>query len=315
VQAEPTPPIPLRELVAANLRRLRQDAGRSAEDLIPAARAHGLDWTASWLSSVERGIRALTADQLLALPVVLSAALGHRVSLADLLVGDAPVSLGAPGELAPSSISAGYLLDVVTGHPTRRSFTQPPPPPAPDNTLAAVAARAAQRMRDIRDAGLGDVDARALARAEEGAGTAEAKLAKRLGVAPVVVAAAAASLWGHSLTEEQAALTAAGTNAATAARTVNTALSDKLRDASLAMVEARLAALAPRAADERPAGEQAAGERPTGERPAGEQAAARDSDVAVPPNATGSDFYQDSPATDSGSAPGWTAFGGPAPAW
>jgi hypothetical protein len=291
VQPESTPPIALRELVAANLRRLRQDAGREPDDLIPAARAHGLDWSASWVTSVERGIRALTADQLLALPVVLSAALGHRVSLADLLVGEAPVNLGTPGELTVASVPAAYLLDVVTGHPIRRSFLQAPPPPPPDNTLAAVAARAAQRMRDIRDAGLGDVDARALARAEEGAGSAEAKLAKRLGVPPIVVAAAAASLWGHSLTEEQAALTAAGTSAAVAARNVNAAVSDKVRDASLAMVEARLAALAPRQSDEH-------------DEPEWDDAPA-----------TAETPAWDSPAADGGSAPGWSTFGGPAPAW
>lgn len=240
MQPSPAPPVSLRDLVAGNLRRLRQAAGREPDDLVPVARAHGLDWTAGWLGSVERGTRALTAEQLLALPVVLSAGLGQRVSLADLLVGDAPVALGPGGEFTGAQVPAAYLLDVVTGHPVRRTFTPTPRPP--DDGVAGAAARAAQRMRDIRDAGLGDVDIRALTRAEEGSGAAEAKLARKLEVPTIAVIAAAASLWGHSLTEEQAALVAGGMSVAAAGRKVSGEVQVRLRSAALAMMEARVAA-------------------------------------------------------------------------
>lgn len=243
----PGTPVSLRELVAGNLRRLRLAAGREPEELVPTARANGLDWTVAWLTSVERGTRALTAEQLLALPVVLSAALGHRVSLADLLVGEAPVILGPAGDRPAPNVPPAYLLDVVTGHPIRRTFTPIPRPT--ESAEARASARAAQRMRDIREAGLGDVDIRALARAEAGAGPAEAKLARKLAVPPIAVAAAAASLWGRSLAEEQASLVAGGMSNAAAGRQVNSAVEVRLRDAALAMMDARLAA---RATDQRP---------------------------------------------------------------
>ncbi len=247
----PTPPVSLRELVAGNLRRLRLAAGRAPEDLVPTARANGLDWTVAWLTSVERGTRSLTAEQLLALPVVLSAALGHRVSLSDLLVGDAPVALGPVGESAVATVPGAYLLDVVTGHPVRRSFTPARPVPSQADT-AGASARAAQRMRDIREAGLGDVDIRALAVAEAGAGPVEAKLAKKLAVPVIAVVAAAASLWGRSATEEQAALVADGVSATVAGRRVGGQLQDRLQDAAVSVAEARLAARA--VEDSTPAG-------------------------------------------------------------
>ena len=296
VPRESAPPVSLRELIAANLRRLRLAAGREPDDLIPVARAHGLDWTVSWLGAVERGTRALTGEQLVALPVVLSTALGHRVSLADLLIGDAPVTLGGADDRSGASVPAAYLLDVVTGHPVRRSFTATPPPPAVD--AGAGTARAGQRMRDILDAGLGNVDARALARAEQGTGAVEAKLAKRLGVAPVVVAAAAASLWGRSVTEEQAALVDGGASAAAAARTVGNAVGDKLRDAAMAVVEARLAALtAPADPPDTATSEEAA----PSTAPHAAHSARQGADTA-------------SETTGSGRAPDWPALGS-APAW
>ncbi len=236
-------PISLRDLIAGNLRRLRQAAGRAGEDLVPTARAHGLDWTANWLTSVERGTRALTAEQLLALPVVLSAALGIRVSLADLLVGEAPVALSPAGEPVSATVPAGYLLGIVTGAPVRRTFT--PTPRLPEGDTAAAASLATQRMRDIREAGLGDVDMRALTRAEQGAGTVETKLAKRLAVPPIAVIAAAASLWGRSASDEQAFLVSEGMSAAAAGKKITADVQQRLRDARYAVLEARLAAQPP----------------------------------------------------------------------
>jgi hypothetical protein len=199
-------PVPLRALIARNLRRLRADAGARLEDVSLAASGTGLEWSTSWLSSVERGTRAPSAEQLLALPVVLTTALGHRVTLADLLTGEAPVLLG-PDTDGRASVPAKYLRDVVTGEPTRRPFAASVPHQLPE---LGEAARAAEKMREIRRAGLGDVDVRALGRAEAGAGDAETKLAKKLSIAPIRVIAAAASLWGRSLTEERDARLAAG---------------------------------------------------------------------------------------------------------
>jgi hypothetical protein len=235
-------PVALRELVAGNLRRLRAEAGAQPDDLVPIARANGLDWTAPWLTSVERGSRSLSAEQLLALPVVLSGALRRRVTLADLLRGDAPVVLAANLDPPLASVPAAYLRDVVTGEPVRRPFSTPVPPAAPDPE-AGASARAAQRLREISRAGLGDVDIRALARAEAGAGAAEARLARRLDVPEIAVIAAAASLWGHSLAEEQTARTAAGTAAATVGRRLAADLTSRIYQAATRAAEDRLAAM------------------------------------------------------------------------
>jgi transcriptional regulator with XRE-family HTH domain len=213
VHRETEAPVPLRAVVARNLRRLRQDAGVELEDVCRAASGTGLEWSTSWLTSVERGTRAPSAEQLLALPLVLTTALGFRVTLADLLTGEAPVLLG-PDTDARVSVPARQLRDLVTGEPMRRPFAAP----LPAGDLGAElgeAARAAEKMREIRRAGLGDIDVRALSRAEAGAGDAETKLAKKLSVAPIRVIAAAASLWGRSLTEERDARLAAGQGSAT----------------------------------------------------------------------------------------------------
>jgi hypothetical protein len=223
-----TPAVPLRTLVAHNLHRLREEAGVALDDVVRASWGDGFDWTTAWLGAVERGTRSLTAEQLLALPVVLSAGLGRRITLADLLAGEAPVSLGVDGR---ASVPARYLRDVVTGEPVREPFATPvvvAPPPGID-----VAARAAEKLREIRRGGLADVDIRALTRAEAGAGEAESRLARRLGVAPIRVIAAAASLWGHSLTEERDARLADGAGpAAVVARRLSAELTERIEEAA-----------------------------------------------------------------------------------
>lgn len=190
-------PYTLRELVAANLRRLRNVTSAEPEDVVRAARQFGLEWTANWYSAVERGQKPLSAEHLLALPPVLTAAFAYRVSLSDLLLGDGSIHLGQP--IDGTTLSLHYLRELVTAEPFRRSFLDDLAPAVDD---APVALAAAEKMREIVRAGLGDVDVRHLAVAEAGAGDTEAKLAKKLGVAEIVVIAAAASLWGRSLTEE-----------------------------------------------------------------------------------------------------------------
>jgi transcriptional regulator with XRE-family HTH domain len=236
--AHPAPePVLARSLLAENLRRLRTDAGVTVEQVVRAAHGHGLDWSATWLTGVERGSRGLSAEQLLALPVVLGDALGFRVTLTDLIATEAPVLLvtEAPvGRAATqrASVPAGYLRDLVTGQPVRRPFSGAPQQPGPVPEVSP-AQRAAERLREIRRAGLGDVDIRALERARAGAGDAESRLARRLAVAPVVVVAAAASLWGRSLTEERDARVAAGDGpASTVSRRLTGELTARLDDAA-----------------------------------------------------------------------------------
>jgi hypothetical protein len=198
VQAET--PITFRDLVASNVSRLREAAQVTVDRVVKAAQSLGLEWNASWLRGVEQGTRTLTGEELIALPVVLSTALAHRVTLADLLLGDAPIVV------KPNSapIAAPYLREIITGAPYRRHFADV----AQDATAMLIASNAAavEKMRTIRLANLSDVDVRTLGRAEAGSGTAESRLARRLDVPEIIVIAAAASLWGRSLSDERDAL-------------------------------------------------------------------------------------------------------------
>lgn len=248
-------PTTLRELIATNLRRLRSGTSVQPEDVAKAATHFGLDWTPAWVSAVERGQKALTAEQLVALPLVLTTALNHRVSLSDLLLGEGSLHLGKaePG----TTVSNYYLREIMTASPFRRSFldfvdTELQAAQAEEYQMSA-AEKAAEKMREITRANLGDVDIRALKRAEDGAGQAESRLAKKLEIPEIVVIAAAASLWGRSLTEEKEALMQPDDGmpppkAAVINRKLTQAITDRLEEASFnaqaAVADLAVAALA-----------------------------------------------------------------------
>ncbi|MBB5873243.1 hypothetical protein F4553_006677 [Allocatelliglobosispora scoriae] len=196
----PTPVVTLRELIAGNLRRLRASTTSSTEDVARSAQRLGLDWTAAWVQAAERGQRALTSEQLLSLPLVLSAALGHRVSLSDLLLGDEHVRIGKDDS---EPIPATAIREVITAPAFRRSFTGLVERDSDSQRQLSAAAQAAEKIRAIARANLGEVDIRVLTRAETGASDLETKLAKKLGVPEIVVIAASALLWGRSMTEER----------------------------------------------------------------------------------------------------------------
>jgi hypothetical protein len=127
VNADNTEPRHVRELIAANLRRVRLDAAVSLADVVAAARRLGLEWTEPWLGGVEKGTKPVSAEQILALLVVLTDAVDHRVTLSDLLDGDQPVVL-ANTDPPPAPVAASYLRDLATGNPFRRAFGAVPTP-------------------------------------------------------------------------------------------------------------------------------------------------------------------------------------------
>jgi hypothetical protein len=222
--------VTLRDVVAGNVARLRNQAGQPVTKVAQTAAALGLPWTQSWLSGVEQGTKPLSGEQLIALPIVLSQALGHRICLTDLLAGETPVTLGQ----SKDPIAASYLRDIITGDPYHRPFS----PVAQDaaSLLVASNAQVVEKMRQVRAANLGDIDVRTLGLAEAGAGAAETRLAQKLGVPTIVVIAAAASLWGRSLTDERdTQLTESGqstTSAATLTRKLAAAITTRINEAS-----------------------------------------------------------------------------------
>ncbi len=217
--------VTLRALVSANIGRLRAASAVPLERVAQAAGVYGLKWTKSWLESVEQGNRALTGEQLLLMPLVLSAALTRRVSLLDLLSGEEPVALSAE-----HPVEAAHLREVVSGGPSMRPF--PTVPSDATSLLVAANLQAVEKMRTVRSANLGDIDVRTLNQAEAGAGQAEEKLARKLGVPVIVVIAAAASLWGHSLTDERDAQTQDPAEANAVTRRLCAAVSARITEAA-----------------------------------------------------------------------------------
>lgn len=209
--------ITLRDLIAANVRRLRTEAGVTVDMISKAATDFGLDWSPTWLSALERGQRALSAEQLLALPLVLGHALSHAVSLADLLGGEGRVRLKVAPRNAKSTVvippvdgdpaateeahavELSGLREAATAIPLHRPFSGPTERP----DTKSPPEQAADKMRAISKANLGNVDIRVLNRAEAGASDLEHKLARKLNVPEIVVIAACASLWGHSMAVER----------------------------------------------------------------------------------------------------------------
>ena len=88
-------PETLRQWVGGRIRALREQHGQRQDDVARAARDLGLAWSRSKVAALERGDKALPAEELLLLPVVLADAQCGQPSLADLLPdGSGTVRLG-----------------------------------------------------------------------------------------------------------------------------------------------------------------------------------------------------------------------------
>jgi transcriptional regulator with XRE-family HTH domain len=73
------------QIIARNMRRIRETRGKTQLDVADAARAIGPAWTTTVVSRIEGGRRDLTLEEFLALPLVLTLALNQSVTLVDLL--------------------------------------------------------------------------------------------------------------------------------------------------------------------------------------------------------------------------------------
>lgn len=81
-------PRTLASVVGRNLRSARQEAGATRNDVAVWARRYGFPaWRRNTVQTIEDGRRLVTAEELLTLPVILSAACGRPVELLDLTEG------------------------------------------------------------------------------------------------------------------------------------------------------------------------------------------------------------------------------------
>lgn len=102
----PVQPGALRLIVGRRVRAIRKEAGARQVDVATAARAFGLPWPASKVAALEVGAKCVSAEELLLLPAVLTAALGRPVGYADLFDDDADVRLSPAVVVAARDVPA-----------------------------------------------------------------------------------------------------------------------------------------------------------------------------------------------------------------
>jgi transcriptional regulator with XRE-family HTH domain len=256
----------LRRIVGANVARLRTEHGQTQEEIARVARLWGLAWSQPKVAQIERGVKAITGEDLLALPGILSQALSRAVSLADLLADAPDITVGSghlPGDyvqriaagdavethrsgggataalVASASLTVGgrgvkvvpagtaeerdEALPITprksrAGDPPKKQGAEPAPvggkasvPTIPTPTVRVDAIVRPETVRatanvptpTVRRPFVVSATREDLIGAFAGATEAEERLARRLGVDRDLVVAAAADLWGRSLTAER----------------------------------------------------------------------------------------------------------------
>lgn len=195
----------LAEVIGANLRQLRVAEGRTQDDVARAARACGLTWGRSSVAQVEDGSKALTAVELLVLPMVVHRSLGVDASLDELLTS---FSDGDLGDVAEVDLREGVTLRTSAvqvllkgGRPSLVADGLSTPG---SREAEAAAGETRKRRRKLVSGGDASLDETRRAQADVG-DEAVQKLARAMDRPALDVAVRARRLWGRSLVEERAA--------------------------------------------------------------------------------------------------------------
>jgi hypothetical protein len=192
----------LRQWIGQAVRRLRDEHGRRQDDVAVAARSVGLAWTRGKVAELERGGKAIPAEELLLLPVVLAYAGCGEPQLRDLIPDGQHEELVLNSRVA---MPAHVLHRIAEG--TARffdySFSEP-----------AAASRSydwAQNSRYMRghEAIWQGEPQGGIKSYEDSHRDAERDAARRLGVPAEALSSAAHATWGRGLTEERDARVAA----------------------------------------------------------------------------------------------------------
>jgi transcriptional regulator with XRE-family HTH domain len=179
--------------LGARIRRERDQAGITADGLARAARDLGLRWQRSTLASIEIGRRAVTAPELLLLPLIFQRA-GREIRLIDLLDGPMRLSESVTAtEIGFAQILKGAEINRLGGE----AFVMPAIA-AESKRLLAEVAKVSPLLPDATFAQL-------VAAIEDGRSDAEQRAGRELGRTAVEVAHAARRLWSRSLTAEREA--------------------------------------------------------------------------------------------------------------
>lgn len=204
----------LRAALGEGVRRLREEHGVRQEDVSAAARRHGLNWSRVRVGELEAGGKAISADELLLLPLVLSDAVQRSVTLPEILEADLPIELSPEvslrGWVAHRLLAGDDLGDVPLGCDglagpsvgVRRSTGHQPGGVRSVRTGRDRRQQLAERLAIFLPAEMTADKRDALLTGT--AGEAERKAASRLGEDPLLVLALSRVLWnGRSLSEER----------------------------------------------------------------------------------------------------------------
>jgi len=191
---------------------LREARGSTSQDnLAAAAQDVGFRWSRTTVASIETGRRDVTAEELLAYPLVLAIANGEEVRPLPQLLGDR-LSLSTEMEL----LDVGELLR-PTESPARSeklySFRRPLRWFVTDGDWRLAIEKYRPFWPEASDEVLQKI-------VDDPAREAEHKAARRLGISPPEVMVLSHRLWGHGLTTEREKRLKAGPTQALAPREI-----------------------------------------------------------------------------------------------
>ncbi|MFH8343760.1 helix-turn-helix domain-containing protein [Streptomyces sp. NPDC018045] len=185
------------EAIGRRLLRAREDAGRTAEEVAQTAQQLGLSWHRPTVGQIERGRRALSAVELIMLPIIYARPLGDLLPegtvwlTSEVGVYDREVRRVLSGDHNPSFLAlrapGGWHVKGVS-----------------DQAPEEVARRTAQAISYLQAHSPWPTNAE-IRHTQDRPDDAETKAAKRLETTPHYVAYAAREVWGHGLAAEREA--------------------------------------------------------------------------------------------------------------
>lgn len=180
------------EAIGRQLQLVREGKGRTAEEVAKRARQVGLSWHRPTVGQIERGRRALSAVELIMLPLIYGVPLGELLPegviwlTPEVGVYDREVRRVLGGDHNPSSLAlrapGGWHVRGVSDRPSEEALEM----------VQALTASPWPHNSDPRYV-------------QDKPDEAEVKAAKRLDTTPHFVAYAAREFWGHGLAAEREA--------------------------------------------------------------------------------------------------------------
>lgn len=113
-------PVPLRTVVGDRVRALRESVGARQQDLSDAAKELGLDtWTRTRIAALERGSKAISAEDLVRLVAILGIVAKRRVDVAEMFDDPRVIELSAGSVFIPARKISVVLCGGSDGQVTR----------------------------------------------------------------------------------------------------------------------------------------------------------------------------------------------------